>query len=1112
MEGPLGKTLDNTYRIDLLLGKGGMGTVYRAHDTTLDRDVALKILYPNLTEEEDFRARFLQEARAIAALDHPGIVRVHAFGQDMGLLYIVMDFVPGQTLHDWLKRLADEQKIVALSESLIIARRIALALHYAHEEGVLHRDIKPANILLKPTPAALREPGDLPFHPVVTDFGLAKLAEGGIQTRTGATMGTPAYMSPEQCLGRDPDRRSDVYSLGVVLFELTTGRVPFEVKSLTEAIRCHTQEPPPPPRSVNPSLPLEVENIVLRALAKRQEERFSSAREMADALRTTIPHIPQNMMVAPTHAQESGPYASLVTRLEQAGVGQDASGQQADTRGQLVEGTLTIVSADGQSRRLSLRQRRAWTVGRAEGNDVCITGANVSRRHVRIEFDGQRFTLMDLDSTNGTFLGDSQLLPGVPEVWTPDKILRVGDNKLHLEQTQQLRQAQVPVSSGETAVGLNLRMSGSIQDRISVSMDTFDLTVEPGGTGTISFTALNQATVVDHYQISVEGVPRDWVPDLPPLIRVLPGEEEEVNLVLQPPRSPQSRAGGYPVTIHVTSQDDPGQVASVKGNLTLTPYYQFSFDMRPQKQTGLVSGTFELQLGNQGNASLNVNLSAADPEDGCSYTLPSPVVVAAGEEERVQLIVRPKAALPGETDRTYPFTVTARPVEAPEQARQMQGQWVQITPTFEASIRPQRQNGTTKGAFVVRISNRSAADLQVELEATDPEDACRYTFQPAQLVVRAGQEGGAQLSVQPRMALPGETEKPHLFTVTARLMEAASMTRQVQGQWVQVAPTFELGLQPAKQSGRDSGSFGVRVINHTVADLEVALEAADAEAKCEYTIEPPRVSLSGSQERTVRLTVRPKRGLRSQESQSYPFTVTARPAGAPRVTRQVQGEWVQMPRLRSLWMPALFLIAGWVIAWLLFAVPLYEFVFEYVIPWAQEMGVLPRLVRTLVWALRGAIAGIVGGLATGLALKWAVPSFSWKRVLGMGNVWGIGWAMGAAAAPLTGLPFEGDITAIVFWAVVGAIVGMIAGLVTGQGLHKAEPSVTGGHVFVIGLGWAIAWAVGEILLEWMVQFGMLEELGTVHWIAFGVVLGTCGGVIGSAFTFGLLHSARRRSA
>ncbi|MFN2228883.1 MAG: serine/threonine-protein kinase, partial [Anaerolineae bacterium] len=205
----VGKTLDGTYRIEQLLGKGGMGSVYRARDVNLNRDVAIKVMHAHFTGDATFRARFLQEARAVANLDHPGIVQVYAFGQDLGQLYIVMDFIRGQTLSAWLKRLAEGGKIIALSESLSIVRRVALALHYAHEKGVLHRDIKPSNIMLKPTDPSLQVDADLPFEPVLTDFGLAKLAEGGVQTQTGTTMGTPTYMSPEQCMGYEPDRRSD---------------------------------------------------------------------------------------------------------------------------------------------------------------------------------------------------------------------------------------------------------------------------------------------------------------------------------------------------------------------------------------------------------------------------------------------------------------------------------------------------------------------------------------------------------------------------------------------------------------------------------------------------------------------------------------------------------------------------------------------------------------------------------------------------------------------------------------------------------------------------------------------------------------------------------------
>ena len=368
-----------------------------------------------------FGGRFLQEARAIATLSHPGVVQVYAVGQDLGLLYMVMDLIPGQTLHAWLSRLADESKIVALAESLAIVQQVASALHYAHQKGVLHRDIKPANIMLKPSDRALDELGDaqgglaLPFRPVLTDFGLAKLAEGGVHTATGTSMGTPAYMSPEQCLGLEPDPRSDVYSLGVVLFELVTGRVPFDVKSLTAAIRCHTQEPPPAPRSINPSLPAEVETIVLRALAKRLEVRFASAREMALAIKAAIPAIPASLTVAPTRVDGPGPYVSLMTRLAQADVAPSVPASKAwegAPQASRMGRTIVVVAPDGQSRRVSLPDKRRLTVGRTADNDLALPEVGISRHHCHIDWDGQSWSVTDLNSTNGTFLGNSRLLPG----------------------------------------------------------------------------------------------------------------------------------------------------------------------------------------------------------------------------------------------------------------------------------------------------------------------------------------------------------------------------------------------------------------------------------------------------------------------------------------------------------------------------------------------------------------------------------------------------------------------------------------------------------------------------------------------------------------------------
>jgi len=643
----VGKTLDGTYRIEQLLGKGGMGSVYRARDVNLNRDVAIKVMHAHFTGDATFRARFLQEARAVANLDHPGIVQVYAFGQDLGQLYIVMDFIRGQTLSAWLKRLAEGSKIIALSESLSIVRRVALALHYAHEKGVLHRDIKPSNIMLKPTDPSLGEDADLPFQPVLTDFGLAKLAEGGVQTQTGTTMGTPTYMSPEQCMGYEPDRRSDIYSLGILLYELTTGRVPFEAKTLTQAIRMHTQDPPPPPRSINPNLPVDVENIILTALAKDKEDRYPTARDMAEALRDAIAALPGTPTVAPTQMDESAsPYVSLMTRLAEESVAPAAPDSDVwrDAPPATQSGAaLIVVSSDGQSRRISFGDTGTVTIGRSEANDVQLPDTAASRHHARVAFDGQTVTVTDLNSTNGTYLQDSRLLPGISHPWPAGVALRIGSHWLKYE-TQSVMAPSL----------LSGAPPGRRSTKPQVVLDPPALSVEAGQRAVARLRILNQGTQVDHFSIGVDGIPSSWVTLPREPLRLTPGDEGAVTLTFNPPREPQSTAGSHPFTVRVLSQADPRQFEEVEGTLQIPPFYAFAADLSPQQISG---GRARLELANQSNTESSLAIQASDPAEALYIQAqPTQVTLQAGQKQVVPLETRTRQRRPllGATQR-YQF-------------------------------------------------------------------------------------------------------------------------------------------------------------------------------------------------------------------------------------------------------------------------------------------------------------------------------------------------------------------------------------------------------------------------------------------------------------------------
>jgi tRNA A-37 threonylcarbamoyl transferase component Bud32 len=275
----LGRVIDAKYRIDAEIGAGGMATIYRATRLQIGDDVAIKILHAEFLRDPKFTERFQREAQAAARLKHPNAVTIHDFGvSEDGIIYLIMELVEGQNLRTIIKK---EGPMTAAAAANVI-RQVCAALTEAHRQNIIHRDIKPANIALSATHDGIRVK--------VLDFGIASLRGGTMMTLTqaGDLMGTPAYMSPEQCLGEELDSRSDIYSLGVVLFEMLSGVVPFNSPTVTAVVMQHVQQAPPPLRVLNASVSAPVEAVVLRALAKRREDRPQSAKELADELSVAV--------------------------------------------------------------------------------------------------------------------------------------------------------------------------------------------------------------------------------------------------------------------------------------------------------------------------------------------------------------------------------------------------------------------------------------------------------------------------------------------------------------------------------------------------------------------------------------------------------------------------------------------------------------------------------------------------------------------------------------------------------------------------------------------------------------------------------------------------------
>ena len=615
----IGQRIEN-YRIDSILGEGGMGYVYRGYDVNLARPVAIKVMRAQFARQTEFQRRFLQEAQASARLgDHPSIVTIHNFGSLHGLFYMVMEFVPGASLGTYIKHVQQKGQVVQLSETLLTLAQVAEALGFAHRQGVVHRDVKPDNVLLKPLDEPDRE-GGLPMRAIVTDFGLAKLLEGGVETQTGTFMGTLPYMSPEQCMGRSLDGRSDLYSLGIVLYQLATGRLPFDVKTPTEAAHKHINVPPPAPQEIRPGLSPTVAKIIEKSIAKEAAERFQTGEALADALRTAASGLTSEDV---THFAPPATVVSLVTQLVPAAVDSQPSRMGYELTAAPGVSRL-LISRKGQQPEIYNLEKDVITIGRADSNDIVLVSEGVSRQHARIERNGDGgWTVVDAGSTNGSYFDQTRLQPGLALAWNPGSVLVIGPYHIRLEPADDAGSPDDMLPAPEVrptareSVPVGATQALSAKGLLSVILQPANAAVIPGMQADIQLEASSYAMSADTFNIGVDGIPASWISLTDESVQLLPNARRFVTLSIQPPNDSTATAGRHTYRVTIRSLSDPAEVASISGTLTVQPFERFSIDMRPtQLRSG---GTCRVLVRNESNAEVAYSVLGRDVSEKIQF-------------------------------------------------------------------------------------------------------------------------------------------------------------------------------------------------------------------------------------------------------------------------------------------------------------------------------------------------------------------------------------------------------------------------------------------------------------------------------------------------------------
>jgi serine/threonine protein kinase len=664
--GIIGKSIGN-YRIDRFLGKSHVTSVYKATDLQLNRDVSLKILDPALAQDSGQRQRFLEEARILSRLDHPNIVKVMSYNRADNEVFMVTELVTGGSLRTVLNNEETNDTQMDLRDAVDLIVQLANGLHFAHQQGLIHRDITPDNIVLKTSGVI----GPLvKYTPILTDFGIARYARiEDLYDDEGDT--SFAYISPEASNGERTDIRSDIYELGVVLFEVLAGHTPYNPLSIAEAIRMHTRSPIPRVSERRPDIPLDLEAIVNKTLQKSPNDRYQTGIDLARALQRILPVLSTDDAELASLSQEQD---INITRIMPEPLARHMPLLTHPPRpdGEVAHDRLVLYSEQYPTKIFDL-DKPIFTIGRGDDQDIVLESGNVSRRHARIERSPDNiYRVVDVSSSNGSWLGSYKLIENVQEIWDMVETVRIADYWLRIENKDDLNGVFLPPIpeempeeyEEEEIIAPIIKHPSPDHDKIQVTVNTTSVTVQAGSTVTMSVEVVNLSDFVDHFEVRAVGLPPDWIAQPVQTLDLLPSNRETTSITFSPPLASTSSAGNHAFEVRVTAEAKGISAVRTQCSLTILPFYSYTTNLYPDRVRN--KGKVELTIHNTSNSFSTFTVDARDREqqllfnlEGKQYSLPP------GYTESIVIDVNPtsRPLFGREQNLTYEITTTPVPIE-----------------------------------------------------------------------------------------------------------------------------------------------------------------------------------------------------------------------------------------------------------------------------------------------------------------------------------------------------------------------------------------------------------------------------------------------------------------